>query len=445
MASSAALSAAALQPSSYSSSSSSSISTSVSQQQQRPQHFSASSAEPTAAEPTCSNRTICNSILAGYAAGICGTIVGHPLDSAKVWLQTQSNGHAANTINASNIHPSAATSTARTVYNIKTGTTNIVPASITNRSMSTLASSTTASASASSVTSSVTSSAVSRYASTVRALYKGIGGPLVAVGMVQSINFAVYDSCRRMLYSYDMQKLQQQQQQVGSSTAFTANLDHSNYLNHDSLYNVAASSMVAGSILACFTSPMLIVKTQQQVFGHSFRHAALQMIRPDASGPLQFRNMFVGFSVHTFSEVVGRAVYFCTYEYLKRNMLVYRQAQDPNLETVSLQDRMASAAMSGILCWAAIFPIDAVRCRLYAERPALSTAASTSTIAGGVSSTAVRTGNLTAVQMARHMWQQGGWRSFYRGFGVTVLRAGPVAAAVLPIYDLALEQLSAMD
>jgi solute carrier family 25 carnitine/acylcarnitine transporter 20/29 len=246
--------------------------------------------------------------------------------------------------------------------------------------------------------------------------------------MVQSINFAVYDSCRRMLYNLDHPE-QQQQQQAGSSS--------SNYLHNDSLYNVAASSMVAGSILACFTSPMLIVKTQQQVYGHSFRKAVQEMMLPDRTKPLQFRNMFVGFGVHSFSEIIGRAIYFVTYEHLKRSLYQYRccqQEQDladltasVNVNRVNLTDRMACAAMSGILCWAAIFPIDAVRCRLYAERPS------------------VHTKRLTAVQMAQNMYQQAGWRAFYRGFGVTVLRAGPVAAAVLPVYDLTLETLSRMD
>ncbi len=36
-------------------------------------------------------------------------------------------------------------------------------------------------------------------------------------------------------------------------------------------------------------------------------------------------------------------------------------------------------------------------------------------------------------------------RALYRGFSVTVLRAGPVAAMVLPVYDLALEYLSSSD
>jgi hypothetical protein len=33
-------------------------------------------------------------------------------------------------------------------------------------------------------------------------------------------------------------------------------------------------------------------------------------------------------------------------------------------------------------------------------------------------------------------------RAFYRGFSISILRAGPVAASVLPVYDLTLEWLS---
>ena len=34
-------------------------------------------------------RTLRNGLIAGYSAGMCGIIVGHPLDSIKVLLQTQ--------------------------------------------------------------------------------------------------------------------------------------------------------------------------------------------------------------------------------------------------------------------------------------------------------------------------------------------------------------------
>ena len=81
-----------------------------------------------------------------------------------------------------------------------------------------------------------------------------------------------------------------------------------------------------------------------------------------------------------------------------------------------------------MVSWVFIFPADVVRSRMYAS----------------------------ALQQQRSgtrpegMWQrtlsiyseEQGLRPFYRGLGVTVLRAAPVAATVLPIYDAAHTWLS---
>jgi hypothetical protein len=145
---------------------------------------------------------------------------------------------------------------------------------------------------------------------------------------------------------------------------------------------------------------------------------------------------------HLWTETFGRAVYFGTYEFLKRRLLLWRANKDKEEEsmtgsydnihsssssssttTISLPYRMLCAAASGITCWSVIFPMDVIRCQLLA---------------------AVPTHAPTAGQIARSIYQQhGGVRGFYRGFSVTVLRAGPVAAVVLPVYDMALEALSA--
>lgn len=120
-------------------------------------------------------------------------------------------------------------------------------------------------------------------------------------------------------------------------------------------------------------------------------------------------------------ETLNRTVYFCTYEYLKR----YYFEQDNN-EIMSLSGRMMSAAAAGIHCWAWLYPLDALRSQVYANIKA------TNNINGAVS----------GWQMAKIMYSNGGWRSFYRGFSVTTFRAGPVAAAILPVYDYTLDFLN---
>mmetsp|Transcript_25697 Transcript_25697/g.45332 ORF Transcript_25697/g.45332 Transcript_25697/m.45332 type:complete len:84 (+) Transcript_25697:3-254(+) len=77
---------------------------------------------------------------------------------------------------------------------------------------------------------------------------------------------------------------------------------------------------------------------------------------------------------------------------------------------------------AGVACWVFIYPTDVMRSRLYAA------------------SAAGYHGN--AWQVVRQMHAEQGWRAFYKGFTITTLRAGPVAAFILPVYDVVLEQLN---
>lgn len=191
------------------------------------------------------------------------------------------------------------------------------------------------------------------------------------------------------------------------------------YLYNDSLQNVAIAGFCAGTGLAFITSPLILVKTHQQISGIGFRQAVRETLFR-ANGKLNVKGCFVGIYPHLLSETVGRALYYTVYEACKRQTAAYK-AEQGLVPTVSLTERMGAAAVAGILCWTVIFPLDALRNRLYSQ-------------AGrGVSNP------LSTLEMARVMYNE---RALYRGFSLTVLRAGPVAAAVLPVYDLVLERLS---
>lgn len=281
---------------------------------------------------TQSSFAVRNSFIAGLTAGVTGTLVGHPLDSVKVWLQTgQRPNFASGNVSAMGV------------------------------------------------------------LSALRRSYAGVASPVLTVGLIQSINFAAYDSMRRFWY-------------------YTFEDPHGDpvnkrYLNSDSFTSISVSGIAAGAVVSVITQPVMMIKTKQQTQNVAFKQA----IRHSLRHPL------VGFGTHFFVETANRSIYFVTYEALKRKYT----NQDGN---TSITTRMMSAMAAGIACWIFIYPTDVIRSRLY--------------------SLSAADRHMRASEVVRLMHAEQGWKSFFRGFTVTTLRAGPVAAVILPVYDIVLDQLN---
>lgn len=191
---------------------------------------------------------------------------------------------------------------------------------------------------------------------------------------------------------------------------------------------------------------MIIVKTKQQIKVWGFRRSIKETYlsgQPKQPNVLNgIRNFYTGFGFHFFCDSIGRGVYMYSYELLKRQLAQAKlynnnsattnkqqeQQQSNRVSTanLSIPERMICAASSGMICWAFIFPADVIRSKLYAK--SLNTQVQPTTMDG--------------IHLARQMVKEQGIKSLYRGMGITVLRAGPVAAAVLPVYDSVLEWLS---
>lgn len=393
-------------------------------QQQQQQHLQQKQQQPppsAVALTTYSTESIVHSVAAGYVAGICGVIVGHPMDSAKVWMQTKdtlllpspsSTRSQPSSLTLSSLHSTSALNL--TAATATTGTRSSM--NTTTANMSTL----------------VTAPPTRKVS--LRALYAGVSGPLVMVGLVQSVHFAIYDSTRRVLHR---------------RASPDSRHDQLDYLHHDAIHNVALSAMTAGSVLAFFTSPLILIKTKQQIMMWDFKKAFLETLhqprrgrRPvAATSMLQWTNFYTGFGPHFFIETVGRGIYFASYETLKRYFQsthdVHRQHEhypqlsppppqpSSNSSSITIQERCVSAAIAGMTSWAIMFPMDALRARLYSQ----------TIMHGGASSQG-------ALELFRSIYTQQGIMPFYRGFGVTLLRAGPVSAAILPIYDMTLDWIN---
>jgi hypothetical protein len=420
-----------------------------------------------------------HSLFAGWLAGFSGTIVGYPLDSAKVWYQTNTMGKnkywGGAKASSSGSKKGLNDNTARNSSSACAKHGNNVPrdqnvvSSLsskvvygTKRSSSSAAAATTTTASAGAkINTPHQNKPIKTFFRTVRALYSGASSPLITVGMVQSVNFATYDATRQFLYR---RQLQQNDNYIDDNN----NINNREYLTQDSLAGVAISGSVAGMVTGILTAPLIMIKINQQITGNPFRVALKETFvlkqsqqqqqqgrRPRLSiiSEFRFRPYGAAFIPHILSESFSRAMYVATYEGLKRYLLVSKEVNNHDVNnnnnmnmngiiSLSLQERMACAASSGILCWAIFFPFDSLRSRMYhaasQQKQQQHHILQKQPQQQSYSIKNMMNSN-TIVESIRIMRKE---RSFYRGFSISLLRAGPVAAAVLPVYDLTLEWLS---
>ena len=133
-----------------------------------------------------------------------------------------------------------------------------------------------------------------------------------------------------------------------------------------------------------------------------------------------------------------------------RTTINYHHHNNSQQQPLSLGERMVCAGIAGVASWSIIFPLDAWKSRLYAAtlyQPPKGVAAAAAAGGGGAPTSWASTswmGSMTpsSSSFSSSISLVGTIRTWYRGFGITILRAGPVAAAVLPIYDTVLERLA---
>ena len=350
--------------------------------------------------------SIRNGLISGYTAGICGIVIGHPLDSLKVLLQTANNVGSGNPSSGSD--------------GVRPGT----KVSNSSKFVISRASSTAAAAAVSSQPSRLPTSnnIIPAGKRSLTSLYAGVTGPLLSVGLIQSINFAIYDSVRRVLYQRQLQR-----EHDNNDVIVVGNGLPDDYLHCDNLQNVALASFISGGATSVLTSPVTMVKTKQQLKQWSFRKA-IQDTWSRGNSRLKLQNFYTGFGIHFCCDAFGRSLYMFTYEFLKRSLSEHQYEENDNNDRVSpanlsIPQRMICAASAGMTCWAFIYPVDVIRSRLYSQ---------------SLNSQKKLPTTMDGIRLAKQM----ALTDLYRGMLISVARAGPVAAAVLPVYDYMLERIS---
>lgn len=171
--------------------------------------------------------------------------------------------------------------------------------------------------------------------------YRGVASPLVALTILNTLNFSTYNHFSRML--------------IGGPVKLT---------NNQFEWRVGLAAACVGPLSSCISTPFELVKTQMQLnskntgpseshvqFKNSL-HATTYISR--TMGPLA---LFKGYGVNTVREMVFLGTYFTVYEHLKHRM--HRTQLLPPSVSVAL-----SGGMAGSIGWFISFPLDGIKAHI---------------------------------------------------------------------------------
>jgi solute carrier family 25 carnitine/acylcarnitine transporter 20/29 len=227
-----------------------------------------------------------------------------------------------------------------------------------------------------------------------RALYRGISGPLVTSGLVLSLKMGVYENVRRVM---------------------TQGRD----IAQAPLEMVVAAGAVGGLSVAWLTTPLTRVKVAQQTRGGSLFGTALKLWSEGTLyHGLPSQLLFEAFNGFYLGSYVG-----C--KRLLAGALGLPPISDCDDSALPLWARAMSAAAANTVSWGLLFPADVIRTVQMSDAPGMA--------------------HLGFFGVGRALLAQGGVQRLYRGLGVTLLRAGPVSAVILPLFDLTLGVLEQAD
>jgi len=230
----------------------------------------------------------------------------------------------------------------------------------------------------------------------VSSLFRGISAPVTTAALVNASVFMTYGESSRL---WDR------------------------YINFDST-SVQSKQIVCGAftglVSSFIVSPTELVKIQMQTQNNgsetayrSSSHAARSILSNHG-----IQGLYRGFISTCFRQSLGFSVYFASYNTIKDHLRYQLGTEHVWLPSI------LAGGVGGCFSWSAVYPIDYIKSRIQAIP------LSTTTIS-----------ELSIWSVAKNTIQQQGWKSLYRGLGITVLRAFPVNGIIFPTYELTLSIL----
>ncbi len=185
---------------------------------------------------------------------------------------------------------------------------------------------------------------------------------------------------------------------------------------------IPLSAATAGFFLTWIVSPAELIKCRMQLGAgdpsHSYK-GSLDCIRQivRSEGLL---GLFRGATGTLAREMPGNAVYFTSYKTLRDILPGKRQNNNTNNNLdhqprdgtiIEATSAITSGALSGMIMWATVYPIDVAKSRIQTSWPG-------------------STRDVGLISQLRNMYREGGRRVMYAGLAPTLIRAAPANVSI---------------
>lgn len=204
--------------------------------------------------------------------------------------------------------------------------------------------------------------------SSFRSLYRGVLPALSGVGLEKAIVFGTYENSKKLFKN----------------------------LNLNDNASVTCSGAISGLSASLIVTPVERLK----ILAQTGNKLTLNDIKPT--------NLYRGLSATFTRETPGFAIYFTSYEYLKRKYLGNSNKELP------LHVAFMYGGFSGALSWFGIYPQDVIKTRMQAN-------------------TNIK--NITFLNTAQSIYKDGGIKPFFRGFHLALFRAVPLHAGTFSMME----------
>lgn len=224
--------------------------------------------------------------------------------------------------------------------------------------------------------------------------YRGIASPLVALTVLNTLNFSSYASFRSMLCTSPLED-------TGKAWE----------------WRFAAAGAAAGPLAALISTPFEMIKTQQQLRRASVAMGSWQTARH----LLAFhgiRALYIGHTVNSIREVVFLGTYFGVYEHVKSAF------------TDLLPAKIAvplAGGLAGAVGWFVSFPLDNIKSNIQ-----------------GTAIQADRVVRKRSLQVFADILRVKGLSGLYTGVLPSVLRAWIVSASRFSAYELSMQTMDGL-